>query len=85
MEEMILEPEQLQLIPVERALPMVAPKKKGPGADQEEKEPGGQRSAGSPGSVAAAECGPGGDYICAAGRADIKKSAHMSRQARAPW
>ena len=30
MEEMILEPEQLQLIPVERALPMVIPKRKNP-------------------------------------------------------
>ena len=30
MEEMILEPEQLQLIPVERVLPMVAPKRKDP-------------------------------------------------------
>ena len=28
MEEMILEPEQLQLIPVDRALPMVIPKRK---------------------------------------------------------
>lgn len=30
MEEMILEPEQLQLIPVERALPAVIPKRKNP-------------------------------------------------------
>ena len=30
MEEMILEPEQLQLIPVDRALPAVAPKRKDP-------------------------------------------------------
>lgn len=30
MEEMILEPEQLQLIPVERALPAVMPKRKDP-------------------------------------------------------
>ena len=30
MEEMILEPEQLQLIPVERALPAVMPKRKNP-------------------------------------------------------
>ena len=52
-------------------------KKKGPEADQEEKEPGSQRSDGGPGSVAAAECGPGSDHICAAGRADIKKSAYV--------
>lgn len=30
MEEMILEPEQLQLIPVERALPAVIPRRKNP-------------------------------------------------------
>ena len=30
MEEMILEPEQLQLIPVDRALPMVIPRRKNP-------------------------------------------------------
>ena len=30
MEEMILEPEQLQLIPVERPLPVVIPKRKNP-------------------------------------------------------
>lgn len=47
-------------------------KKKGPGADPEEKEPGSQRSDGGPGGVAAAECGPGGDHICAAGRANLK-------------
>ena len=39
MEEMILEPEQLQLIPVERALPAVIPKRKNPAPIRKKRNP----------------------------------------------